>query len=58
MKKHCEGCKCSTCRWQLTDNCQQDRTPPCSTCQRGSMKDIARVKECEGYQFSKRKARE
>jgi hypothetical protein len=58
LSKHCEGCKCSTCRWQGTDNCLQDRTPPCSSCHKGSLKDTTQIKSCEGHEYSKQKARE
>ena len=32
LSKWCSGCKCSTCRWQGTDNCLQDRDKPCNSC--------------------------
>lgn len=53
LTKHCRGCKCSTCRWQGTDNCLHDTNQPCSTCEgshRKAWKFIERFYDCKGYE--------
>lgn len=52
LSKWCSGCKCSTCRWQGTDNCLHDQNSPCSSCLGRKSRTawyIEKYYQCEGY---------
>ena len=50
LTKFCKGCRCSTCRWQGTDNCAKDENPPCSKCH-GSGRSIDQYGNRYCYKF-------